>query len=159
MPTITDVLNNNIIHAKRQIHDAVDTGADLTLLSGVTIPYPVDAAGREYKSGDVIWDKLTSEFTDSILDSVIMVKWDFVLNCSQISKILHMAIVIPDPGGDIPVYDRDYDIGSQNNTDLRFSNSTVLYNAAEALASGFRIDITPDNDMTLKARSVMLTIS
>lgn len=154
--TLINYLENEIVHAKRQVHDCVDTGATL----GVTtteIDFPCDCVGREYKSGDPLWDKLTSKFSDGIQDSVILVKWSFTAQSSVPSRKMTINIVIPDPAGDIPIETVDYFIDTQN-VDEFFGNSRQYYNGPEALLYGFKISIVGDGNFDLKARSISIAV-
>lgn len=156
MPSLEEYLENNIVHAKRQVHDCVDTGATL----GVTtseIPFPCDCVTRDYKSGDPLWDNTTSVFKNGIQDSVLLVKWSFTAQSTVPGRKMTINIVIPDPGGDIPIETIDYFIDTQNQDEF-FGNSRQYYNGPEALLYGFKISIVGDGNFDLKARSVSIAV-
>jgi len=156
MPELSDILANNIIHSKRQVHDCVDTGADLAL-STTEVPFPCNFAQREYKSGDPLWDVPTSIFSNGIQDSVILAKWSFTARSTSSGRKMTITVVIPDPAGDIPIEAVDYFIDTHN-VDEFFGNSRQYYNGPEALLYGFKITIVGDGAFTLKARSVSIAV-
>jgi hypothetical protein len=153
---IDDYLEDNIVHAKRQVHDCVDTGADLAV-STTEILYPCDCATRDYKSGDPLWDNTTSIFKNGIQDSVILVKWSFTSQSTVPGRKMTIKIVIPDPAGDIPIETVDYFIDTQNQDEF-FGNSRQYYNGPEALLYGFKITIVGDGSFTLKDRSISIAV-
>ena len=157
MPNFTDYIAENAVATKRIIHDCVDTGADLSLTT-TEVTYPCDCAGYEYKSTDLsLWDNTTGIFSDSILDSLINIKWTFIAESAQQGRKISVRVVIPDPAGEVAVYAKDYFIDTQN-VEQTFSNSTIFYNASQALAYGFKFYIVGDGAFTLKYRSILAVV-
>jgi hypothetical protein len=158
MAELDDVLAENIIPAKRTIHDVHDTGATWALtLAGSPYLFDVDGVGRDYKSGASLWDNSDSTFHDTIGDSALLVKWGFVAEGSQNTEI-NFLIVIPDGGGDIPVFTVDYVIES-GATPQPFGNSTTLYNGVDsALANGFQVYISVNGDVDVTTRSIQIIV-
>ena len=155
MAELVDILADNILDRKVHIHDVVDEGLTLQLDSGVEVIYPCDPInGREYASNGALWDESTGIFSipDGIIDSRIDVKWSFVINVGNAQTIV-MRIFIPDGGGDIEVYSKTYALVSGDNI---LSNSTLFYIAAEALAAGFKVTLTPSVNVNIKGRSILI---
>ena len=157
MAELEDVLGANIIPGKRAVHDCGDTGTTQVLATTTEVIYPVDCVTRDYKSGADLWDKATSIITDTVQDSVFMIKWQFTAQSAQAGRKITFRIVIPDAGGDIPVFSTDYFIDTQN-VDQTFSNSTVAYNGPEADADGLKVTIEADGSTDLKARSIFVAV-
>lgn len=156
MAELSDLLATKIYHSKREIHDCVDTGDDLSLTT-TEVLYPCDCAGRNYLSGEALWDDTTSIFSNGILDSALLVKWSFTAEASVPGRKITINIVIPDAGGDIPIETIDYFIDTQN-VDQAFGNSRQYYNGPEALAAGFKVTIVGDGAFTLKGRSISVVV-
>ena len=159
MAELSDILAANFIPVKRAVHDCVDTGADLALTGGVTVDFPVDCVGRDYKSDESItlWNNSTSLIKDTVDDAAMFVKIKGVVNGAA-NDILTFTVFIPHPTlGDIPVDEFDW-VMYKNNLDTKFTGFLLLYNAidGEAKTHGFKVRITPSANMTLKTRSILI---
>ena len=158
MAELSDILQTNIIPHKKAIHDCVDTGNDLALSASTEIDFPVDCAGRDYKTTSGLWDNSTSLIKDSIDNGVLYVKYKMVLNGSA-NDILTLRIYVPHPTfGDIEVDSQEL-VLYKNNIDTLFTGFSLLYNGtdSEATQYGFKVTINPSANMTLKARSILIT--
>jgi hypothetical protein len=158
MPELADVLATNLFNRKVHIHDTADEGLTLQLDSGVEVIYPCSpVSGFEVKSDGALWDYTTGKFNDStgVLFQSINVKWSFVINVGNAQSVT-LNIVIPDAGGDIPVYQKVYTLASGDNA---LSNTTMFYLGAEALVAGFEVTLTPSVNMDIKARSILVMTS
>lgn len=158
MSELSAILSTKIYPIKKLIHDCVDTGSDLSLSSGVEIDFPCDCASRDYTSGVDLWNSATSIIKDSIDDNEIKCKFKLTLNGSA-NDICAIKVVVPHPTfGDIEV---DYQelVLYKNNTDTLFTVFSLLYNGtdSEAVDYGFKVTLIPSANMTLKARSVLIT--
>ena len=154
---LSSIMANNIIDGKRHIHDNVSTGGNFALSAGVKVGYPCDNAAFEYSSDGALWNPATSILKGGIRDQLVFPKWSFVISSSSNNATVLLEVVIPDPGGDIPVFANTYSMPTLN-TDYPFSNTTMSYNGPEAVLYGFRVDITPSNASTIKARSIAIGI-
>jgi hypothetical protein len=156
MAELTDILGSNLFERKVHLHTINDAGATLQLDSGVEVTYPCDPSGGfERKSNGDLWDNTNGLFSPgegAVVDSRLDVKWSFTINVGNAQSIT-LNIVIPDAGGDIPVYSKTYVLASGDN-DL--SNSTIFYNGPEALVAKFKLTLTPSVNMDIKARSLLV---
>jgi hypothetical protein len=157
---LTDIVETTFIPAKNAIHDCVDTGATLALTASSEIDFPVDCVQRDYKSTTtVLWDGVNSIVKDTIDNTEIRVKIKLTLNGS-INDILLIKCFVPHPTfGDILIDEQDL-VLYKNNEDKPFTRFFMLYNGAdsEAKTYGFKFTITPNGNMDLKARSILVSV-
>jgi hypothetical protein len=154
---IRDCLEHNAIPSMRLIHDCVDTGTELALVQDAEILYPVDCAGRDYKTAENLWDSTTSIFKNHIDNGIINFKIRMTLNGAKDSNCLVKIVVPHSTLGDIEVADK-YFILHKNNLDTTFEWSSFVYMGtdAEAKTYGFKVSLIPNAGMTLKARSILV---
>ncbi len=138
---ITEVMEDNIIPIKSNIHDCSDTGTDQTLNSGVRTLYTNDKVGYEDKSGDTnLWDSVTSTITDSIAYSQIDIIIGGKMNASSANTRLFVELVIP---ATTEIVVRSFDLPiTRNGVDIESSVSFNVYNGPAALLDGFQIYLT-----------------
>jgi len=157
---LTDIHENNFIPQKNCVHDCVDTGNDLVLLSGVEVDLPVDCAVRDYKSTTTtLWDGVNSIVKDTIDNTELRVKIKMTLN-GAVNDICVIKCVVPHPTfGDIPIDEQDI-VLYKNNLDTNITRFFMLYNGtdSEAQQYGFKFTLTPSGDMTLKDRSILVSV-
>lgn len=154
---LQDILENNAIPTQKAIHDCVDTGNDLALLTGVEILFPCDCAERDYKNAGDKWNKTTSIIKDSIDNNAIFAKIKTTLN-GAVNTVVTINVVVPHPTlGDILVDSQDIII-DKNNIDRNKTTFLLLYNGtdSEATQYGFELRIVADGDVVLKDRSVLV---
>jgi hypothetical protein len=159
MGKLSDLLKSNFYPRKAAIHDCVDTGADLALTAANTIDFPCDCVSRDYKSTTTtLWNKTTSLIKDTVDNAEMRVKIKMTLN-GAVNNILTMDVFVPHPTlGDIPIDNIDF-VLYKNNLDTNFTGFLLLYNGtdSEARTHGFKVQITASGNMTLKARSILIT--
>jgi hypothetical protein len=157
---LTNILETKFIPTKKAIHDCVDTGNDLVLTSGIEVDYPVDCVGRDYKStATSLWDGLNSIIKDTIDNTEIRVKFKMILN-GAVNDICTIRIYVPHPTlGNIEIDSQDM-VLYKNNIDTVFTRFTLLYNGTDSEAKdyGFKVTLTPSGNMTLKSRSILVTV-
>ena len=150
----------NAVPTKRILHDCVDTGNDLVLLSGVEVDLPVDCGSRDYKSTTTeLWNPLTSLVKDTINESEIRVKIKMTLN-GAVNSICTIKCIVPHPTfGDILIDEQDI-VLYKNNIDTNITRFFMLYNGidSEAKDYGFKFTLTPTADTTLKGRSILVSV-
>ena len=157
---IQDLFRAVFIPSKNCIHDCIDTGNDLALSSGVEVDLPIDCVGRNYKSTTTeLWNGVNSIVKDTINNTEIRVKIKMTLN-GAVNDICTIKCVVPHPTlGDIPVDEQDI-VLYKNNVDTPITRFFMLYNGADSEAKdyGFKFTITPTGNMTLKDRSILVSV-
>ena len=159
MADLRDILRDNNIPAKRTIHDCVDTGSDLAILQNVEIQFPCDCANRNYINDKALWVNATGNFKDTIDDSLISVKIRVTLRGVK-DSICTVKLVTPHPTlGDLLITEHDF-VLYKNNIDINFEWTTFVYNGTDSDAKtyGFNVTLTPDANMTLKDRSILVMV-
>jgi len=158
METIQDVLEENIIPIKSNIHDCADTVGTQTLANGVRTLYTNDAVAYEYKSGTTdLWDSTTSTVTDSILDSKIDIIVGGIMNAPSANTLLKVELEI-DATTPIQVREKTFDI-TRNNVDIADSFTFLVYNGAAALADGFKIYLTASGGtVDIKNKTILVRV-
>jgi len=157
---LSDILENDFIPAKNAIHDCVDTGATLTLSSGVEVDFPCDCGARNYKSTTTtLYIPASSIVKDTINNTELRVKIKMTLNGAS-NDILVIKCFVPHPTlGDIPIDEQDV-VLYKNNVDTNITRFFMLYNGTDSEAKdyGFKFTITPSGAMDLKARSILVSV-
>lgn len=160
MGLFRNFIKDTFIPTKNCIHDCVDTGTTLTLLSGVEVDLPIDCATRDYKSTTTaLWDPITSLVKDTIDNTEIRVKLTMTIN-GAINGICVVRCYVPHPTfGDILIDEQDF-ILYKNNIDVRRPVYFMLYNGVDSEAKdyGFKFTLTPTADMDLKSRSILVSV-
>jgi len=154
---LEDIVSLNAIPHMHLIHDCVDTGATVSLTASTPIDFPCNCAVRNYKNNDGLFDSANSSFKNHINDGLICFKITLTLNGLKDSYCT-CRVYVPHPTfGDINIAEHDF-ILHKNNTDTRLEWSSFVYMGtdAEAKTYGFKIELTPSANMSLKARSILV---
>ena len=154
---ITSCLENNFVPSKKEIHDCVDTGTTMNLIAETPILFPCDCLGRDYKSGDALFNKVTSSFTDHIDNGIAFYKIKMTLK-GQKDAILFVRIYVQHPTLGNIEFDQFDMVLHKTNIDCNLRESSFVYMGidSEAKTYGFVVEITPSANMELKARSILV---
>jgi hypothetical protein len=160
MPELQDVLANNAITGMRIVHDCASDGADDEVMTGgQSYIYTCNCLGFERKSTATnLWNKATSLITDGILWAKLDIKIGFTLNSVTQEKYCKFELIIPDgisPGVDIIAETRNIFVDSQG-VDALFGISGFAYVGQEVLDKGIQIRVTPQVNMTIKNKSILV---
>ncbi len=104
---------DNFIPEKAAIHDLVDTGTPLTLVSGVRTLYTNDGATYEYQSSEqaVNFDNATGKLTcGSVVDAAVDIKIGGAMNAASANTRIRVELVMGLDGDEVPVDDVEIDI-------------------------------------------------
>jgi len=160
MGLFRDFIKETFVATKNCIHDCVDTGNTLALVASNEIDLPIDCVGRDYKSTTTeLWDNLNSIVKDTIDNTEIRVKIKMTLN-GAVNDILTIKCFVPNPTlGDIPIDEQDI-VLYKNNIDTHITRFFMLYNGSDSGAKdyGFKFTITPNGNMDLKDRSILVSV-
>jgi len=154
------ILAENFTPAKNAIHDCVDTGTTLALTASAEVNLPIDCVSRDYKSTTTeLWNNTTSIVKDTIDNTEIRVKLKMTLN-GAINDICLVKCFVPHPvHGDILIDEQDI-VMYKNNIDINTTRFFMLYNGIDSDAKdyGFKFTLTPNGNMDLKARSILVSV-
>ncbi len=160
MADLVTILQTNAIPVKHIVHDCASDGADdIVMTGGSTYVYTCNCLGYESKSTATnLWNKTTSLITDGVLWAKLDIKVGFTLNSTVQEKYCRFDLIIPDgvsPGVDIIAETRNIFVDSKD-TDETFGISGFAYVGAEVLTHGIQILVTPEVDMTIKNKSILV---
>ena len=155
---LVETIEGNAIVGKRTVHDSISDGTDnQIMLSGQSYIFTCNALGREEKSTDAdLW--IVDTISNGVLYSLLNVKIGFTLNSSNPERHCVFELIIPDGGGvgvDICVEKKTIFIDLQN-TDEAHSISGFAYNGQLVIDNGLKIKMTPNANMTISQKSILI---